>query len=282
MLYFSLAPDYILCSKATETRLVPEIIKAWQLFYTDNALDSDSYCHIINERHFERVKNLIDTTKVAYGGQTDAKQNYISPTIMYVENLTKNFCTIFCLFFVIRTNVNESDKVMQEEIFGPILPIVTVKNEQEAIEFINARPKPLALYVFTSTKSLARTIINATSSGTTCVNDVIFQIAPPSLPFGGVGESGLGNYHGKYSFDAFSHTRSVVYSPTWAEPILAKRNPPYNQKKTAFMTSLAKVHRKWLPLPKLGGFWFWAFAALATAITTRIVVRGVREDRWEF
>jgi aldehyde dehydrogenase (NAD+) len=101
ILYFSLAPDYILCSKATENRLVPEIVKAWQLFYTDNPLTSDSYCHIINERHFERVNKLIDTTKVVYGGQTDAKQNYISPTIMYLENLTKNFYKIFCLFLLL-------------------------------------------------------------------------------------------------------------------------------------------------------------------------------------
>jgi aldehyde dehydrogenase (NAD+) len=170
---------------------------------------------------------------------------------------------------------------MQEEIFGPILPIVTVNNEHEAIEFINDRPKPLALYVFTSNKSLAKRIVDSTSSGSTCVNDVIFQIAPPSLPFGGVGESGIGNYHGKYSFETFSHPRAVAYSATWTEALLTKRNPPYTQKKTALLESVTKIHRKWLPLPRVG-FWFWAFAALATAITTRIVVRGVREDRWEF
>ncbi|CAF1282342.1 unnamed protein product, partial [Rotaria sordida] len=192
-----LAPDYILCSKTTENRLIPEIIKAWQSFYTDNPINSDSYCHIVNERHFERVKKLIDTTKVVYGEETDAKQNYIAPTIM--------------------TNVNIAGKVMQEEIFGPILPIITVNNEHEAIDLINTRPKPLALYVFTSNKNLANTIINSTSSGSTCINDVIFQIAAPCLPFGGVGESGLGNYHGKYSFDTFSHHRSVAYSPTWSE-----------------------------------------------------------------
>ena len=120
---------------------------------------------------------------------------------------------------------------MQEEIFGPILPFITVNNEQEAVQFINARPKPLALYVFTSNKSLAQRIIDSTSSGSTCVNDVIFQIAPPSLPFGGVGESGLGNYHGKYSFETFSHSRSVVYNPTWTDPILSQRNPPYTASK---------------------------------------------------
>lgn len=171
---------------------------------------------------------------------------------------------------------------MQEEIFGPILPFVTVRDENEAIEFINARSKPLALYVFTSNRNLAKRIINATSSGSTCVNDVIFQIAPPSLPFGGVGESGLGSYHGKYSFDTFSHSRSVVYSPTWVEPVLSKRNPPYTLQKTAFLESMAKVRRDWIPLSRIGGFWFWAFAALAIAVSTRIIVRGVQENRWEF
>jgi aldehyde dehydrogenase (NAD+) len=170
---------------------------------------------------------------------------------------------------------------MQEEIFGPLLPILTVNNEHEAIQFINGRPKPLALYVFTSNKNLAKTIINSTSSGSTCINDVIFQIAPPSLPFGGVGESGLGNYHGKYSFDTFSHLRSVAYSATWSESLLAKRNPPYDQKKTALLASLAKVHRSWIRLPRIS-LWFWAFAALATAVATRVVVRGVKDDKWDF
>ncbi len=190
---------------------------------------------------------------------------------------------IYYFFFVFlnRSNVTETDKVMQEEIFGPILPILTVNNELEAIAFINERPKPLALYVFTSNKNLAKKIINATSAGSTCVNDVIFQIAPPSLPFGGVGESGIGNYHGKYSFDTFSHPRSVAYSPTWTEVVLTKRNPPYSQKKTAFLETVAKVHRKWFPSLRVG-FWFWAFAALATAVITRVVVRGVKENRWDF
>ena len=170
---------------------------------------------------------------------------------------------------------------MQEEIFGPLLPIMNVNSEHEAIKFINARQKPLALYVFTSKKKLAQRIINSTSSGSTCVNDVIFQIAPPSLPFGGVGESGLGNYHGKYSFDAFSHPRSVVYSTTWSQPILSKRNPPYDQKKTANLESLLKTSRRWLPLPQYG-FWFWAFAALATAVAMRIIVRRIKEDKWNF
>ncbi len=180
-----------------------------------------------------------------------------------------------------RTNVTEKDNVMQEEIFGPILPFVTVNNEQEAINFINKRDKPLALYVFSARKDLAKRIIDSTSSGSTCVNDVIFQIAPPSLPFGGVGASGTGAYHGKYSFDAFSHRRTVVYAPTWTEPLVSKRNPPYNASKLAFLEKLTKVNRRWLPIPRVG-FWFWAFTAVVLAISTRYTLQDGKDKKWPF
>lgn len=171
---------------------------------------------------------------------------------------------------------------MQEEIFGPLLPFVTVNNELEAIEFINSRPKPLGLYVFTSNNQLAKRVINATSSGSSCINDVMFQIAPPSLPFGGVGESGIGNYHGKYSFDTFSHQRTVCYSPTWIHSALKKRNPPYSKKNTEHLEAMSKVHRRWFPLPRVS-FWFWAFAALSAAVTTRYLSRhGINQNRWKF
>ena len=169
---------------------------------------------------------------------------------------------------------------MQEEIFGPLLPFITAESEADAIRFINARDKPLALYVFSADKRRAKRIIDSTSAGSTCVNDVIFQIAPPSLPFGGVGASGLGAYHGKYSFEAFSHQRTVVYAPNWTEALIAKRNPPYNPKVIAFMEKIIRVNRRWFPRPP-AGFWFWAFAALASALLARFVVRGLRENRWE-
>ncbi|CAF5192552.1 unnamed protein product, partial [Rotaria magnacalcarata] len=241
----TLSPDYILCSKTTENRIVPEIIKAWRQFYTDTPLNSESYCHIINNRHFERVKKLINQNKVVHGGETDSENNYIAPTIM--------------------TDVTENDDIMREEIFGPILPFITANNEAEAIKFMNNRDKPLALYVFSSTKSLAQRIINSTSAGSTCVNDVIFQIAAPSLPFGGVGASGLGSYHGKYSFDTFSHQRTVVYAPNWTEPILSKRNPPYNPTITGLMEKLTKVHRNWFPMPRFNCFGMM-FTVLALAV----------------
>jgi len=244
-----LAPDYILCSKTTETRLVPAIIKAWRNFYTENPLNSESYCHIVNSRHFERVKKLINKDKVVHGGETDANENYIAPTIM--------------------TDVTDKDDVMQEEIFGPLLPFITVSGEQEAIQFMNSRDKPLALYVFSGDRALAKRVINSTSSGSTCVNDVILQVGPSNVPFGGVGASGFGAYHGKYSFDAFSHQRTVVYAPNWTERILSTRNPPYSAKSLANMEKLAGIRRRWFALPPFG-FWFWAFLALACLFTIYI------------
>ena len=237
-------------------------------------MNSDSYCHIVNSRHFQRVKKLINTDKVVYGGQTDENVNYIAPTILYVLLFDHNMNSNFILSISFRTNVTEDDAVMQEEIFGPILPILTVNNEREAIAFVNKRDKPLALYVFTANKNLAKSIINSTSAGSTCVNDVIFQCAPLNLPFGGVGASGLGAYHGKYSFDAFSHRRSIVYAPNWTEKLVSKRYPPYNAKRLAFLESRTKVNRRWRFLPR-SSFWFWAFFALFIAITTRFFNRKV-------
>lgn len=169
---------------------------------------------------------------------------------------------------------------MQQEIFGPILPFLTVNNEQDAIRFINGRDKPLALYIFTGNKSLAKRIIDSTSAGTTCVNDVILQIAPSSLPFGGVGASGMGAHHGKYSFDAFSHRRGVAYAPNWTEPLLVRRNPPYTAKKTALLEKIAKVNRRWRFLPS-GRVWFWALAAVAIALSAPTFVQAARKHQWQ-
>lgn len=181
------------------------------------------------------------------------------------------------VFFFNRTNVTENDDIMQEEIFGPILPFITINNPDEAIQFMNKRDKPLALYVFSSDKSLAKRIINSTSAGSTCVNDVIFQIAPTALPFGGVGASGLGAYHGKYSFDSFSHRRTVVYAPNWTEPLVSKRNPPYNPKVLAFMERLIRVNRRWFPVPHFRD-WIWAFIAMIFAIIMRILPSGIKKN----
>ena len=149
---------------------------------------------------------------------------------------------------MIRINVNENDDIMQEEIFGPILPFTTINNEREAINFVNRQEKSLALYVF-SLRSLARYIIESANAGSTYVNDVIFQIAPLSLPFGGVGSSGLGAYRGKYSFDIVNHHCTIVYSPNWIELLLSKRNPLYNPKAMAFVEKFTKLNRRQFRFP---------------------------------
>jgi delta 1-pyrroline-5-carboxylate dehydrogenase len=182
------------------------------------------------------------------------------------------------LFFN-RANVTEKDDVMQEEIFGPLLPFITVNNEQEAIQFMNNRDKPLAIYIFSANKNLAKRIINSTSSGSTCVNDVIFQVAPLNVPFGGVGASGLGAYHGKFSFDAFSHRRAVVYAPNWTESLVSQRNPPYNSTRLALMEKLAKVNRRWFRIPSVG-FLFWAFIPLIFVFFKSLVSRNDKKREY--
>lgn len=162
---------------------------------------------------------------------------------------------------------------MQEEIFGPILPFVSVRNEQEAIDFVNSKDKPLALYIFSSDKNLAKRVINATSAGSTCVNDVIFQVGPSKVPFGGVGASGLGAYHGKFSFDAFSHRRTVVYEPNWTEILLSQRNPPYTTGKSNFILTACRTYRRPFPFPNYS-FWFYAFVLLALAFAIHIFTRS--------
>lgn len=202
------APDYVLCTKETQDRMLPYLKKTLAKFYGEDPQRSDSYGRIINQRHHKRVSALIDNSKVVLGGKTDEASLYISPTVMFD-------CT-------------KSDKVMQEEIFGPVLPFVTVSNRQEAIDFVNESSKPLALYVFSGKTKDYEAFKNYTSSGSMAFNEVIMQIGFECMPFGGVGDSGMGAYHGKYSFETFSHERAVLTAPTVGESLLAMRYPPYN------------------------------------------------------
>jgi len=206
-----IAPDYVLCTKETQEKILPIMKRVLVDFYGENAKESECYGRIINTRHFERVSGLIDPAKVYVGGETDAAEKYISPTIM--------------------TNVKPEDKVMQEEIFGPILPFIAVKDHNDAINFINEREKPLALYVFANRNSLYEEFKLATSSGSFAYNEVLMQISYECLPFGGVGGSGVGQYHGKYSFETFSHQRAVLHSNGWGDSLTFFRYPPFNSQK---------------------------------------------------
>lgn len=201
-----IAPDYLLVQEDIKEALLHEMRVALDTFYGSNPMTSPDYGRIINLNHFRRLAGLLQGGgKIVVGGETNEQQRYIAPTIL--------------------DEVSPNSPVMANEIFGPILPVITVKNSNEAIQFINKRPKPLALYLFSTDKALQQQILAQTSSGSVCLNHVVMQVAVPALPFGGVGQSGMGAYHGKASFDTFSHQKSVLSKPSWFDPSFMY--PPY-------------------------------------------------------
>ncbi len=199
------APDYVLVHESVEQALLERLRAALRDFYGDDPKRSESYARIVNKRHHARLSRLLDSGEKVVGGETDVDSKYIAPTVL--------------------RNVDPGSPVMADEIFGPILPVLTVPDIDAAIEFVNERPKPLALYVFTRDKDRAARVLSRTSSGGACVNDAVSHLGPPELPFGGVGPSGMGAYHGKASFDTFTHKKSVLDKPTYVDPSL--RYPPY-------------------------------------------------------
>ncbi len=203
------APDYILCHKDIKDKFVEAVIKEIKAQFGEEPLKNDSFGKIINEKHFNRISALINRDKVVFGGRTDAEKLKIEPTVM--------------------DGVSFDDAVMQEEIFGPIMPIITFERFDELIPLLNQRQKPLALYYFTEDKKRAAKILSAVSFGGGCVNDVIIHLATSEMGFGGVGESGMGAYHGKVGFETFSHKKSIVDKATWMD--LPMRYQPYNELK---------------------------------------------------
>ncbi|MFW6295658.1 MAG: aldehyde dehydrogenase [Halothece sp.] len=203
-----IAPDYLLVDSRIKPNLVAAIQQCITDFYGNNPAESPDYARIINEKQFERLSGLLNDGKILTGGQTNATERYIAPTLI--------------------DNVSLDSPIMQEEIFGPLLPILEYTSLEEAIALINSRPKPLALYLFSNNKAKQQQVLNTTSSGGVCINDTIMQVSVPELPFGGVGESGIGSYHGKASFDTFSHYKSVLKKSFWFE--LNWRYAPYADK----------------------------------------------------
>jgi aldehyde dehydrogenase (NAD+) len=201
------APDYILVDKKVKDRFVDLFAKTTREFFGENPQKSEDYGRIINERHFLRLSRLLEKGTILMGGQTDIKDLYIAPTLI--------------------DGVHPEDPVMQEEIFGPILPVITYDKLDEAIRFVNARSKPLALYIFSEDKMYQEKILNETSSGNASINECLMHVAQFELPFGGVGESGIGAYHGKMSFDTFSHMKGVLKKSTLSD--LKQRFPPYTE-----------------------------------------------------
>ena len=199
-----IAPDYLLIHKSKTGEFIKEFGKAIRRLHGDDIRKSRHYVRLVNERAFERVSSYINEGKVVYGGTTKACERFIEPTLLADVPLTSY--------------------VMTEEIFGPVLPMITFEERDEAIGFIMEREKPLALYYFGNAKD-GNEFIRLTSAGGSCINDVIMHIANENMPFGGVGNSGMGHYHGKESFDAFSNMRAVVTTPTWLD--LPFRYMPY-------------------------------------------------------
>ncbi|MBV1817246.1 aldehyde dehydrogenase [Anaerosalibacter bizertensis] len=202
------APDYMFIHKNVKNEMINNIIYYIKTFYGENPLYSEEYTKIINERQFNRLIKLLDNNKIIYGGDYDKDSLYISPTLM--------------------NNVNWDDPIMGEEIFGPILPILEYEELNEVIDIVNSHPKPLALYFFSNDKENAEKIINGISFGGGCINDTIMHLSSPYLPFGGVGTSGMGSYHGKKSFDTFTHYKSILEKSNIIDPNF--RYPPYGNK----------------------------------------------------
>ncbi len=201
------APDYILCENSIKDKFISEVAGQIKKQYGENPLENENYGKIINERHFERLSSLIDKSKVVIGGETNSKTNKIAPTVM--------------------VNVTENDAVMGEEIFGPIMPILTFDDFDKMVDEIKDKDKPLALYLFSSNKKHINRVTKELSYGGGCINDVVVHLATSEMGFGGVGESGMGSYHGKDGFDAFSHYKSVMDKKTWLD--LPMRYQPYNK-----------------------------------------------------
>ncbi|XP_060214438.1 aldehyde dehydrogenase [Lycium barbarum] len=215
-----ISPDYIVTTKENVPKLLDAMKLELENFYGKDPLKSGDLSRIVNANHFHRLSKLLDDNKVVdkvvHGGQRDENNLKIAPTILL--------------------DVPEDSLIMKEEIFGPLLPIITVNKVEDAIHFINAREKPLAAYLFTNKKKLVEEFIMNISAGGLLINDTTLHLAISSLPFGGVGESGMGSYHGRFSFEAFSHKKAVLRRSFGGE--VAARYPPYTPGKTRFLKAL--------------------------------------------
>lgn len=201
------APDYIYCDRQVKDQLVPLLKEEIRKQFGPHPLENPDYGRIVNEKHFTRILGLADPSKVVHGGGSRRETLQIEPTVM--------------------DNVTFADPVMGEEIFGPLLPILAYDTPEEAIAEINRRPHPLALYIFTGSKAVAQAFTTRCGFGGGCVNDVIIHLATSEMGFGGFGESGMGSYHGREGFNAFSHTKSIVNKSTWMD--LPMRYQPYRK-----------------------------------------------------
>jgi acyl-CoA reductase-like NAD-dependent aldehyde dehydrogenase len=242
-----IAPDYVLCTPEVQSKIIEEAKKILQEWYGDNPKESPDLTRIITDKHYQRLVNLLnDKSKIAVGGDVNPAEKYISPTIL--------------------VNVKSTDPIMQDEIFGPILPIINVNNAYEAINFINSREKPLVLYILSQDKGTISLILNNTSSGNALVNDTLLHMAVETLPFGGVGNSGMGAYHGKYTFDTFTHKKGCLirnYNKI-AEVLGKARFPPYTDKNLQLLRHLLTRRSGWFITKYLPSILMFGLGVLVT------------------
>ncbi len=204
------APDYVLVHRELERPFLDRLAESVQAFYGPDPRSSLDFGRIVNDRQFQRLQGLLEQGgKVHLGGGCDPTDRYIAPTVL--------------------TGVSPDAGIMQEEIFGPLLPVLPVRDSGAAVEFVNARPRPLALYVLSQDRRVHREFVEQTSDCRVCINHVLMDAANPHLPFGGVGASGIGSYHGERSFTTFSHLKSVLSKPAWFDPSIP--SPPYDESK---------------------------------------------------
>jgi aldehyde dehydrogenase (NAD+) len=206
------APDYVLVHEAVKEKLIAAMKDAVKKFFSDTPEQSYNYGKIINEKQFDRIAGYLTNGKIIFGGRTNRQQLFIEPTLL--------------------DDVKPGSPVMQDEIFGPVLPVIGFKTSEEALKIIEQHPNPLAFYVFTSSKAKENCWLNNVPFGGGCVNNASWHLTNHHLPFGGRGFSGIGHYHGKYSFDTFSHKKAVMKTPTWFDP--AVRYPPFKGKLNLF------------------------------------------------
>lgn len=211
-----IAPDYLLVEAAIYLPFLDELRNQITKIVGSNPLESESYVRIINQDHVQRLKKLIDPQKIFTGGQVIEEENYIEPTIL--------------------KDVTFADEIMKDEIFGPILPVISFTDLEQVLEEIKRRPSPLALYIFSKSTARQNQIVHAVPFGGGCINDVVMQVSNTHLPFGGVGDSGMGSYHGESGFKTFSHFKSILKKPFWFE--LPVKYAPYTKLKLRLIRAL--------------------------------------------
>lgn len=206
------APDFVLIHESVKEQFIEKSKEVLNTFFANDYVTGKNYCRIINEEHFDRLKGLLESSNVIFGGSANRETLFIEPAII---------------------DAKWEDPVMQEEIFGPILPVLSYKNSSEIVEKLTSRPAPLALYLFTEQQDLQNLIFENVPFGGGCFNETITHLGNPHLPFGGVGSSGMGSYHGKYSFETFTRKQGVLKKPIWPDPDL--KYPPYDESKIKWL-----------------------------------------------